>query len=242
MDFPIRFLLISVAALAVMTARLTVLSRPLVRYLRLDRRFPALDINDAAELTLSGIVQAVFCGILIAAIPIETGSFLPSKFPPILALYGVVLGVGEMAVVSLFGYIGMQVAGEVAPSRGAKEQKQWLLIARGGWMRQCIKTMEILPLPIALLIIGLSIGVEETLYRGILINYFGPAGAAFALVASGFLFTAVQAFHMPGWRTAMFPMIGAIVVSIVHGGLFLAVPDVRPLIIAHFTFFISAII
>ena len=242
MDALARFLLVSTAVIAVMTLRVNVLSRPLVRYFRLDARYPALDINDAAELAVSGLTQAIFCGILIYAAGIGIQSFWPPSFPPSLAIYGIVLGVGEMAVASLFGYIGLRIASEVAPSSGAKEQQQWLLLARAGWIRQCIKTMEILPSPVALLIIGLSICVEETLYRGILLSYFGPAGAGIALGASTFLFVAVQAFHMPSWRSAMFPMIGAVVVGVVHGCLFLAVPDIRPLIIAHLTFFISAII
>jgi len=38
----------------------------------------------------------------------------------------------------------------------------------------------------------------------------------------------------------MFPVIGALVIGIVHGALFLAEPDIVPLIVAHLVFFFSS--
>jgi CBS-domain-containing membrane protein len=74
-----------------------------------------------------------------------------------------------------------------------------------------------------------------------LINYFRPAGAGLALGIAAFFFLLVQTFHMPSWRAALFPVIGATVLSVVHGSLFLAVPDILPLIVAHIVFFFTAI-
>jgi len=41
---------------------------------------------------------------------------------------------------------------------------------------------------------------------------------------------------------AIFPITGALVVGITHGILFLHVPDISPLIVAHFTFFVASIL
>jgi hypothetical protein len=54
------------------------------------------------------------------------------------------------------------------------------------------------------------------------------------------LFTAAQVFRMPSWRSAMFPALGARTLGVVDGLLFLAVPTILPLIVAHIVFFLVA--
>lgn len=68
----------------------------------------------------------------------------------------------------------------------------------------------------------------------------GDAGMGVALAASVTLFVGIQVFNMPSWRAAMFPVLGALVVGVVHGALYLAVPDITPLIVAHFVLFMVA--
>ena len=56
------------------------------------------------------------------------------------------------------------------------------------------------------------------------------------------LFIAVQVFNMPSWHSAMFAVLGALVIGLVHGGLYLAVPNLLPLIIAHMVTFAVSVL
>lgn len=97
-----------------------------------------------------------------------------------------------------------------------------------------------LPLPPLAALILLYVAVEEVVFRGVVIAAVGDAGMGVALAASVTLFVGIQVFNMPSWRAAMFPVLGALVVGVVHGALYLAVPDITPLIVAHFVLFMVA--
>ena len=87
-----------------------------------------------------------------------------------------------------------------------------------------------------------SSAAQELIFRGLLIPAFldeGLGGTA-SVASSGLLFVGVQALAMPSRRAALFPMVGAAVVGVVHGILFLHVPDVIPLAVAHVAFFSAA--
>ena len=88
----------------------------------------------------------------------------------------------------------------------------------------------------------MQIGAEETVFRGILIPYFNQDSVIISVIISTALFILMQAFHMPSLLSALFPMIGATVMGIVHGILFINNPSIIPLIIAHLSFFIFTLI
>ena len=222
-------------------AKLGRMSRPLVYVTALRRRYPTRDVSAAINLPLAGLAQLAFCLALAAVIGISLSESFVTEFQPMLLVYGVMLGIGDMALSTFLCNVGINVADEVAPRGGPAGMSDWLTVARGGWMRYYSRTVDLVPLPLAVLSIGLYVAVEELVFRVVVLDYLEPLGAVVAVIASAALFATVQAFHMPSWRSAMFPVIGAVVVGILHGALFIAVPNVVPLIIAHIVFLIIAI-
>ncbi|WP_134662544.1 MULTISPECIES: type II CAAX prenyl endopeptidase Rce1 family protein [unclassified Amycolatopsis] len=120
--------------------------------------------------------------------------------------------------------------------------KAWLAVGRGGWLRHHFKTLEVLPLPVAVAVMAIQVGSEEVVFRGIFLDFFRPAGFAIAFTASFILFVTMQVFFMSSWRAAMFPVIGAVVMGVVQGVLAWYVPNLLPLVVAHIVFFIFAVI
>jgi len=222
--------------------KLGALSRPLVDVTGLARRYPSRDISAVINLPLAGLSQAAFFLVLLTLTGIQSVAFVGRGFQSVLLLYGVLLGIADMALSTFLCNVGIHVANEIAPRGSPADLSEWLVIARGGWMRYYLRTIDLAPLPVALLSILLYVAIEEIVFRGLLINYFAPLGAVAAVILSTLLFAAVQVFHMPGWRSAMFPVIGALVVGVLHGALFIAVPNVIPLIIAHLVFLIVAVV
>jgi hypothetical protein len=212
------------------------------------RRFPAAkryssgEVEAVVRLGLGGILQLLFCAVLIAALGVRLDELQLAALEPALVILGVLLGLGEAALATFAGYTGMQAGMALAPGRAPADADDWLALSRSGWMRLFFQAAEITPS----LAVGLSlmyIAVEETVFRGVVITMLGDAGpAAAALAVSILLFALAQTFRMPTWHSAMFPVLGAIVVGLVHGLLFLAVPSILPLIVAHFTFFVVAVV
>lgn len=92
-------------------------------------------------------------------------------------------------------------------------------------------------------LITLQVTMEEVVFRGVMISFLQqPVGAVAAAAISGALFAVMQAFHMPTWKSAMFPVIGALVMGLVHGWLLLATGLLVPLIVAHIVFFVFAVL
>ena len=160
---------------------------------------------------------------------------------PITALLAVALGVGEMGLSSLLGYAAIVIVDAAVRRhtpvllgrRGSQSPTGWSAAARGGWMQYYIKAVDILPLPVGLALVLLYVFFEECIFRGVVLAALLPLGDCAAIALSAVLFMAVQIPHTPGWRTAMFPVIGALVVGVVHGSLFVAVPRLTPLALAH---------
>jgi hypothetical protein len=210
--------------------------------LAVARRWDLDELDSVVRLAIAGGMQLLFCFALIAATSLDPAALVPDHFQPLLVLCGVPLGIAEAALASFVGNVAMRTAIAAAPERVPRETREWLTIARGGWMRLYVKTAAIAPLPLVLVLALLYVTVEEVVFRGVLITALGGLGAPLALAVATGLFIAVQRFHMPSWQAALFPMAGALVVGVVHGLLFLAVPDLTPLIVAHFVLFLSAIV
>ena len=104
-------------------------------------------------------------------------------------------------------------------------------------MRLFNTTVKLLPLPAAIGVVVLYVGVEELIVRGIVLNVLLPLGQVAAVVLSTAVFAGYQVFNLPSWRVALFPVLGALVIGPVHGVLYVRIPDVWPLVVAHVTYF-----
>lgn len=221
------------------------LSMPVVKlvdtYAHLTRRYALSEVDSIVKLGMSGILQFLFCCVLMFITRFELKDLVQVGFQPVFIVYGILLGIGETAMGTFLCYLSIRLTMHIAPGSVPGDLKDWLTMAKAGWMRLYLKTAEKASLRLVLLFTALYISVEEIIFRGVLINFFLPAGDVWALGASMFFFILVQVFHMPSWQSAMFPVIGALLIGLLHGLLFLAVPNILPLIIAHFIFFIMAL-
>jgi membrane protease YdiL (CAAX protease family) len=152
------------------------------------------------------------------------------------------LGVGELAVASLLGHAAIRAAMSLFGEDVPADFRSWLTLARGGWMRYYLRTAEIAPLPLAVALSVLFITGEEILFRSILIACFRDLGSGVAVLASSSAFALAQIFHMPSWHAAMFPVLGGVLLGLVHGALFAADPDIAPLVVAHAVFLVAALL
>ncbi|HMJ97063.1 MAG TPA: CPBP family glutamic-type intramembrane protease [Thermoleophilaceae bacterium] len=204
------------------------------------RRYSSGEVEAVVRLGMGGLLQLLFCAGLIAVLDVGLGQIQPAEIQPELVALGMALGIGEAALATFVGYVGMQVGLAVAPGRTPTDADDWLALSRSGWMRLFFQAAEIAP-AVAVALSFAYIAVEETVFRGVVITVLRDSSAALALAASVLLFALTQTFRMPSWHSAMFPVLGAVVVGVVHGLLFLAVPSILPLIVAHFVFFVVAV-
>jgi hypothetical protein len=212
------------------------------KQLSLTRYFPKSDIEGTIELALIAMSHVLFCTVLITVIPIDWPvTKIKWTFIPIYSLYGILLGIGCMGISGLFCKVAVQVINTIKKDN-QYDLKTWLTIARGGWIKHHLQSIEILPIYLSLFILAMQVGSEEVIFRGILLNYFMPFGKLTAFFSAWSLFIVMQGFLMYRWQTALFPMIGATVMGFVHSVLYLQVPLLWPLIIAHITFFLFSVI
>jgi len=213
------------------------MEKTVLDHIKASRRYSVSERNSITSLTLLGIFQLVFCYMLSLITGFNLMELLPSDLPSIYLIYGILLGIGEMALASFIVHIIIFTAARTDRAEEISAFRYWMTQSKGGWLRQFDDCIKILPLPALILIVSLYIIVEEIIFRGILIKFFEASGSGIALGVSVFFFVLIQVFHTTSWRNALFPVIGALVVGILHGILFLSVPVILPLIIAHLFFF-----
>jgi len=223
--------------------KLMILSAPKVaKFLNLTKYFPLDDIKGTIELVLIASSHVIFCLFLLWILPFHWPSvYISLGQIPIFTLYGILLGIGCMGVSGLGCKFGVQLIGTFSKNN-QYDLKTWLTVGRGGWIKHHLQSMEILPIYLSLLILTMQVGSEEVIFRGILINYFMPFGSVIAFFTALILFVGMQAFLMNRWQGAIFPMIGAAVMGFIHSVLYLQVPVLWPLIIAHVVFFLFSVL
>lgn len=212
------------------------------RYFSLTKYFPTNDIEGTVELAMIAVSHVLFCALLIFIIPVNFPVIhinwidVPTYF-----LYGILLGIGCMGLSGLMCKIAIQII-DLFKQDNVYDLKSWLTMGRGGWIKHHLQSIEILPIYLSLLVLTMQVGSEEVIFRGILLNYFMPFGDYVAFFTAWILFILMQAFLMNKWQSAIFPMIGAAVMGFVHSILYLQVPILWPLVIAHVTFFLFSVI
>lgn len=155
---------------------------------------------------------------------------------------GIFLGIGMMGFSSLLSRAVIECLRHIPKPYFPFEVKDWLIMTRSGWLRHYLYVVDKLPLSLALLIVFGQVWCEEMMFRNILIHYFLPEGPVLCVVVSTSLFMFMQIFHMPNLLSLIFPLIGAMVIGLTNAILYLKFFDLFPLVIAHFTFFIVAVL
>lgn len=202
---------------------------------------PLSHIVGVVELSIVAISHVIFCVLLLTYFKIEFAVLL--KNTSILScVYGVFIGLGSVGLSILLCSVGMKILEFVAKDKVPKTLEGWMAVANAGWIRHHKHTLKVLPVYIALLIITLQIGSEEVIFRVVLNHIFRPYGVEVAFVLSTVLFIFMQTLHMPSKASALFPVLGATIMGVIHGLIYMHNPSIVPLIISHLTFFIFTVI
>jgi len=211
-----------------------------LRPLQLERLHPVRHVDAVGKLAAAAVAQLLFAVALFWALGARWGEIVGQHAAVIPE--AALLGAGELALTSLICTLIVEVASARRGPARETVRREWAAQTRGGWMSYFLLTMRAAPPTVALGSICLYVGVEELIFRGLLIPALLDAGlgGTGSVASSGLLFVGVQALAMPSRRAALFPMVGAAVIGVVHGILFLHVPDVIPLAVAHVAFFAAA--
>lgn len=212
-------------------------------YLQITKHNAVETAKGVIELLMVVLVHIVFSIILIwfLAIPITMSGFTLTQ----IILYipvGILLGIGMMGFSSLLCRATIEILRYISKPYFPQEVKDWLIMTRSGWLRHYLHTIDVLSLPLALSVVFGQICCEEMVFRGVFLHYFLPAGSCVALFAATVLFMFMQLFHMPNLVSGIFPLIGSMIIGVFNGILYLKYSNLFPLIMAHFSFFVVAVL
>ncbi|MGH8905168.1 MAG: CPBP family glutamic-type intramembrane protease [Egibacteraceae bacterium] len=205
----------------------------LVAHVRSTRSYSVKDLEAIVWLGLWSLLQAVFMVVLVAVSGLDVAGFFSTEFHPVFILYGVFIGIGEVALVSLFSYALSGAAMRVTAGGAAMDMSKWFNAARTGWRRVVLKPMEVAPLSLILPVIMVSLVAEEAVFRGVVLTNLRSAGGAIALATSIVLFVTARVMGASSWPGRLSVGVEALVVGTVHAALYLSVPNLIPLVIAQ---------
>ncbi|GEM_PF-2333392 len=207
----------------------------------LIQHYPFSQVVGSIELTIVAVCHVAFCMLLLHFLKINIRAiFLDVTLAD--CFYGALIGIGSVGMSVLFCSAAMKVVETVAKDKAPSTLAGWLSVSNAGWIRHHKHTIKIFPIFLAVFIITLQIGSEETIFRSVLFQVFSPFGIKTAFCISTLLFIYMQTLHMPSMISAMFPVIGATIMGITHGLLYIYHPSLTPLIISHLTFFMFTVI
>lgn len=202
---------------------------------------PFNQVVGVIELVIVAICHVFFCAFLLWCFNIDV-NLLYTNTTLLDCFYGVLIGIGSVGFSISLCVAAMKCLEKIAKNKVPQSFDGWMAVSSAGWIRHHKHTVKILPLYVAIVIITLQVGAEETIFRAVLLNVFMPYGVIASFLISTILFIVMQIFHMPSMISALFPILGAVVMGITHGILYLINPSVVPLIISHVTFFIFTVI
>lgn len=210
--------------------RFGTLAGRVARAASLTGRHSEKDVDDALKLVGAALAQLVLAvGLWVLVGPdLEP---LVSGWSPALLVLAALLGLGAL------GLSAVLVSAIVGVSRGSAE---WLASGGGGWVRQFRAVGRVASPAAAVVTVAVYVAGEEIVFRVVLLHVLEGRGSAVAVALATALFVGVQAVGMPSLRAAFFPVVGAAVVGVVHSLLYLAVPALVPLVVAHAVFLLGA--
>ncbi|MFI5776943.1 hypothetical protein [Nocardia sp. NPDC051570] len=130
------------------------------------------------------------------------------------------------------GFVEAGVAGMLCSFAGGLAQiDTW---PRGeGWVRGLDRSLTGMSWLRRTAVIVIFAGAEEFVLRAAVITAARPSGTIFAIVCAITVGLFVQTLPLTRWTGFLMPLVAATVTVPVHCLLFLAIPDIRPIIIAH---------
>lgn len=196
------------------------------------------DVENVITLMVSILLQFGLFVVLGIVLDFDFYSLFPDEFLILPLFLGVLLGFSEMALASGFVLVVMRLMILLRPSAPTSNH-YWFILLNSGWMRLFSRAEALLPKWQARILVAAYVGVEEIIYRPVYISALLPFGKEIALLVSTVIFAGYQIFNVPNARAAIYPMIGALVLGLINGSVFIHTGLVWPLVVAHIIFFIS---
>lgn len=209
--------------------------RYLVRRGFIGRGLPLRDAEAGPRLIAAGLGQAALFLTLSQIVGSQDWTLVAQ---PINLIGAGLLGIGEMAIGSYLSLLFIRIA--TALDVSPESASQWISLGRGGWMQLYAGAFRAYSPFMAVGGALLYVVMEECVFRGIVVGLLLPFGDVAAICISTGLFILVQRLHMPSWRAALFPAAGALVVGAIHAGLLILTKDLLSVVVAHVSFFVSA--
>lgn len=176
-------------------------------------------------LAIASFAQLVFAAVLSVVLhPAIDWRMSKGQF-----LIAVVLGVGEVGFAVVLGAFIDMILQWVPSGQQSHESRE--VLAKSGWMRHFVALRQA-SLIAWVCISTLYVCGEELIYRALCLKSLAHWGGVESIMLASVLFVAIQVFHMPSWRAALFPIIGASVVGPLHAWLFLHQARITPLVVA----------
>jgi hypothetical protein len=203
-------------------------SEALVKYVSA----PYQVVENTVKLGFAGFMQLCLFILLSLIIQYPLNALLELKVSVLASLgWGVLLGIGE------FG-IALALTELIAPPPLDGASKPMVR----GWMRQYRDAFRLQPFLVGLPLTLFYILGEELIFRALFIWACRGWSDVLALVVSTSAFVIAQFPAMTRFEHGIAPAVGAIVVGISHGILFLQHGDIVTLSIAHCTMFFLGMI
>ena len=217
------------------------LAPKLAKRTSLGETMPFLEAVGIYELVLVAVSHVLLCLSVAGVLGISWTEMGISEFSVTRVFYGIAIGAGLLGVSTVLCRCAIELGPRVMGNACPDNLSGWLTLSRAGWIRHHIHAAKNLPMPVVLAVLIMQVGSEEVMFRGIMVQYFAPFGILLSIVVSTTLFVSMQTFQMPNFASSMFPVIGSLVMGIVHGVLFAYDAALWPLIVAHITFFLLAV-
>jgi hypothetical protein len=220
---------------------LGVVSRRIVPRLPGGSKYTTKELYSVVKTVLGVTSQALLIVAVLIVFPSTRPTSLHLFGSIVLAPAGVLLGLAEMAASIIAAQYVLRIFDLVAARfdlRGASLPTQvWIDLSRAGWMGTMATIRKRFPRSLSISLVWAQVACEEAMFRHCFPLLIG--GAPGRWVSAG-LFVIMQMFGMPGWRSALFPVIGAAVMGVTHAYVYALSPFLLPLIIAHATSFFAA--
>lgn len=204
----------------------------------------------AADVVSHALVLGVAAGLDV--LTPSPGVLKPSMFTAPLALvpFGLVLGPAEAGAALLGATIAADLAGVIRQRRQAGEGlagagmakaglasaevgTNWLCLLRSGWVSRVRQLAASGHRASGVILLAMSLGAEEAVFRGILLTALRPAGGPAAVIVSALLYAGFGATRPQARGTVRDAAVACAVIGLVNGLVFTALPVLPPLVIAQ---------
>lgn len=217
-------------------------SRILAEKINFSKGVSLQEKTGIVELIFAASSHVVFLGLIFYIFNLNVISLLEYHSSFLQLLMGIPIGVGIMCVSTTLCSMMVKVVRVCSPASIPAHSRGVATIARSGWVRHHLHVVNNLPLYVALLIILVQLACEEIIFRVVVITVLAPYSVILAMSVSMLLFIYMQTFHMPSKIAALFPVMGACVMAVVHTYLYIKLREIYPLIVSHFAFFLAVAI